>query len=63
MSTTSQNALIFGMNHPLGEGIHVCSNEVPRGLNVYIHVVMYSEIIFSRTAAPNGTIIFSMDHL
>jgi len=28
--TTGRSVLIFGMNYPLGEGIQVCSNEVPR---------------------------------
>jgi len=54
--------LVFGMGHPWGKEIKVCSNKVrrvmygPRGLNFY--KVIYWEMlkkIFSRTTRPIST--------
>jgi len=62
--TTDRNVLIFGKEHPWGEQIPVCSNEVP-GVMYGLTPVAQTFIVvskgvfkkcFSRTAAPDGRV-------
>jgi len=46
--TTDRNALIFGMGHPWGKGIQICSNEVPGVINR--HALRGNSVIYAYKA-------------